>query len=544
MEERGVKMKKLGIKSFGVLLIAFLLVAVQPVAAKSASTANLYKVKGRTITVTAKKGKDVSKALNAALKTASQKSSKNKIYTVKVPKGSYPIKDVIHLYGNVRLELKGVTLKCSMATGNMLLLGDSSINENAKKMRGYGTLQNVTVVGGTFEGNRKNTSSLIRAAHSKNVTFDGCVLTGGGCAHQMEVAAIDGFTAKNCTFRDMPGNGSGEKQEALQLDIPCGEYIFPGTYLDGTPMKRVKVTGCTFKNVPRGVGSHSMIVGVYFDDVTIENNHFSNVAEEAIVCLGYRKCSVKNNVIKDCGAGILFQYFKPNVQSVYKSIFDGKKAVNYPVAYNADTVISGNEITITPSSEVDKSVGIKVYGYDLKKATNAIGHGSHDLIPANNYYVSGVTVSKNKITTCGHGIQFFDVRNSSISENTIVCNGKGDWDGIFGEFESKDITVNGNSITDAPRYGICFQGQSTASEIKNNEVKTAGKYGIYLYNGSGVTGAISGNTVNNAANAGIFLNKDSYAGSITGNHVTASGRGIYLYQNSTVQGENSGNTVD
>ena len=102
-------MKKLGIKSFGVLLIAFLLVAVQPVAAKSAFTANLYKVKGRTITVTAKKGKDVSKALNAALKTASQKSSKNKIYTVKVPKGSYPIKDVIHLYGNVRLELKGVT---------------------------------------------------------------------------------------------------------------------------------------------------------------------------------------------------------------------------------------------------------------------------------------------------------------------------------------------------------------------------------------------------------------------------------------------------
>ena len=287
-----------------------------------------------------------------------------------------------------------------------------------------------------------------------------------------------------------------------------------------------------------------MIVGVYFDDVTIQNNHFSNVAEEAIVCLGYRKCKVKNNVIKNCGAGVLFQYFKPNVQSVYKSIFDGKKPVDYPIAYNAHAEISGNDITITPSNEVDKSIGIKVYGYHLTKDTNAIGHGSHDLIPANNYYVSGVKVSDNKITTCGHGIQFFDVKDSSISGNTIVCNGKGEFDGIFGEFGSRGIAVSGNEVTNVPRYGICFQGQSSASEITANTVKTAGKYGIYLYNGSSVTGAVSGNTVSNAANAGIFLNKDSHAGSITGNHVTASGRGIYTYQNSTVQGENSGNIID
>lgn len=204
-------MKKLGIKSIGILLIGLLLFSVQPVAAKSNSAAKSYTIKGRTITVSAKNGKDISKSLNAALKTASQKSSRKKIYTVRVSKGNYPIKDVIHLYGNVRLELKGVTLKCSMSAGNMLLLGDSSINENAKKMSGYGTLQNVTVVGGTFQGNRKNTSSLIRAAHSRNVTFDGCVLTGGGCAHQMEVAAIDGFTAKKLYVPGYAGKWFGGK---------------------------------------------------------------------------------------------------------------------------------------------------------------------------------------------------------------------------------------------------------------------------------------------------------------------------------------------
>ena len=537
-------MKRSSKKIIWLLLVAILLFSTQTISAKAASDVKLYTVKGHTITVKAKKGKDISKPLNAALRAASKKAGKKNIYTVRVPKGNYLVKDVIHLYGNVCLNLTGSTLKCSMSSGNMLLLGDSQINENAKKMKGYGTIQNIKVLGGTFQGNRKNTSSLIRAAHSKNVTFDDCTLTGGGCAHQMEVAAIDGFTVKNCTFKDMPGNGSGEKQEALQLDIPCGEYIFPGTYLDGTPMKHVKVSGCTFKNVPRGVGSHSMIVGVYFDDVVIENNSFTNVAEEAIVCLGYRKCKVKNNEIKNCGAGILFQYFKPNVQSVYKSVFDGKKKVDYSVAYDADAEIAENNIIITPSSEVDKSVGIKVYGFNLTKDTNAVGHGSHDLIPKNNYYVSGVTVSNNKITTCGHGIQFFDVKDSAIKENTIVCNGKGDYDGIFVEFQSEGIEVMGNEITDAPRYGICFQGESNAHAITDNKVSMAGKYGIYLYNGASASGAISGNTVSYAKNAGIFLNKNSSAGRITGNHVTASGRGIYTYQNSAILGECFGNTID
>ena len=185
-----------------------------------------------------------------------------------------------------------------------------------------------------------------------------------------------------------------------------------------------------------------------------------------------------------------------------------------------------------------------MYGFNLTKDTNAVGHGSHDLIPKNNYYVSGVTVSNNKITTCGHGIQFFDVKDSAIKENTIVCNGKGDYDGIFVEFQSEGIEVMGNEITDAPRYGICFQGESNAHAITDNKVSMAGKYGIYLYNGASASGAISGNTVSYAKNAGIFLNKNSSAGSITGNHVTASGRGIYTYQNSAILGECSGNTID
>ena len=157
-------MKRSSKKIIWLLLVAILLFSTQTISAKAASDVKLYTVKGHTITVKAKKGKDISKPLNAALRAASKKAGKKNIYTVRVPKGNYLVKDVIHLYGNVCLNLTGSTLKCSMSSGNMLLLGDSQINENAKKMKGYGTIQNIKVLGGTFQGNRKNTSSLIRAA--------------------------------------------------------------------------------------------------------------------------------------------------------------------------------------------------------------------------------------------------------------------------------------------------------------------------------------------------------------------------------------------
>lgn len=497
----------------------------------------------QTITIETK-GTDIAKELNDALEEAYLYGSSDNIYTIKVPKGTYKLNDIIHVYGNVVLDLTGVTFECNMSSGNMLLLGDSKINTDKSLMEGYGTLHNITVKGGTFKGNTKNTSSLIRMAHSKNVTFENCVFTGGGCAHMVELAAIDGLTIKNCTFRDMPGNGTDEKQEALQLDVPCGEYIFGGTLLDGTPMKNVTITGCTFKNVPRGLGSHSMIVGSYHRNITITNNKFYDIPEECIVALCYSNCTITGNVIENCGAGILVQYFKPYVQSVYKSIYDGKVEVDYPVEYDAKTTISNNTITIVESDEADKSVAIKVYGFNLTEDTKAVGHETKDIIPKNNYYISGVTVSNNTITSKGHGIQFFDTKESVIKNNKITCNGSGEFDGIFLEFASTDNVVTGNTVTNAPRYGICLQGESTVNEITKNTISKSGSYGIYLYNNSKVNGNIEENTVKNCKTAAIFLNTKSSVKNIVNNEITSpKGNGIYVLDSSKVSGSIKDNTI-
>jgi parallel beta-helix repeat protein len=523
-----------------------------------------YTIKGTSITISGITEGTVGRQINNAIDYAwSLSQTDGKVYTVTVPAGSYNLERTIHVYGNIKLVLTDVTLTYTASSmssvsgnayGNMLMFGDSEVNTDPKIMSGYGTYSDITVVGGTFVGMSTNTSSLVRMAHCSNVTFDSSSFDGGGCAHQVEVSAIDGFTMKNCVFQNMKGNGSDEKQEALQLDIPCADYVFGGTVLDGTPMKNISVTGCTFSNVPRGVGSHSMITGYYFENVDISNNTFVNVAEEAIIALNYINCTIENNTITDCGAGILFQTFKPDVKGVYSTVDNGNTKVSGTIINDTNSVIANNKITIVSSKAADESVGIKVYGYNLEKDTRATGIGAQqqnsgvgDLIKAANYYVENVTVKNNKITTCGHGIHLEDAYNCEISSNTITSTekaGKDAHDGIMIEFASKNITVSGNTIEKAARYAILVQNSSKVSSITGNTIKKSSNYAISLYNGSSVTGKISKNKISGTKNNAIIVNAKSSVKEISGNKITnTTGKGIYIYDSSSVTGKVTGNTI-
>jgi parallel beta-helix repeat protein len=523
-----------------------------------------YTIDGTNITISGVTEGIVGRQINNAIDYAWSLSQTNgSVYTITVPAGSYSLERTIHVYGNIRLDLTGVTLTYTAsamsdvsgnAYGNMLMFGDSEINKNPAIMSGFGTYSNITVVGGTFSGMSTNTSSLVRMAHCSNVTFEGCTFDGGGCAHQVEVCAIDGFTMKNCVFQNMKGNGTDEKQEALQLDIPCADYVFGGTVLDGTPMKNISVTGCTFQNVPRGVGSHSMITGYYFENVDISNNTFINVAEEAIVALNYINCTIQNNTITDCGAGILFQTFKPDVKGVYSTVDNGNTPVSGTIITDTNSVIANNKITIVSSKDADESVGIKVYGYNLEKDTRSTGIGAQkqnsgvgDLIKAGNYYAGNVTIKNNEITTCGHGIHLEDAYDCEISSNTIKSTekaGKNAHDGIMIEFASKNITVSGNTIEKAARYAILVQNSSKVASITGNTIKKSNNFAINLYNGSSVTGRISNNKISGTKNNAIILNAKSTAKEISGNTIKdTTGKGIYIYDSSSVTGKVSKNTI-
>lgn len=504
-----------------------------------------YYISGDTITITNVPNNDLYPVLKSAVDYAKSNHS-YAVTTIRVPAGEYNLSSCIHIYSNIRLELTGVTLNFTAATGNMLLLGTAASNMDMREA-GYGTRKNISVIGGTWVGNNSNVSSLIRMAHASNVLFEGCTFSGGGCSHQMEVASIDGFTVKNCTFRDMARvTDEDGKKEALQLDMPCATKVFKNVVLDGTPMTNVEITGCTFQNVPRGVGTHSMLVGTYHTNLEISNNTFKDVDGECIIALNYQDCNIRNNWIENCGAGIVFQSFKPKLNSTFTTTFDGSKPASKPLDHDADTVISGNRIYLDPAKYADEYAAIQVYGYNLETASKSGGQSSKDIIPADNYYISNVNVVGNDIETNGYGIHFSDVRDSSISGNTIVDNDEeSGQDGITVDAACENITIHNNEIQDSTRYGIGVTGGSSVTAITGNWISSTNWFGICVEQESCVTDGIDSNVVDNCNDNGIQLDSSSTAGSISHNTVSdCNWHGISIHDNSSVKEGITANTVE
>ena len=513
----------------------FLTAAIMAVAIICIGRYDVYagEIQNQIVQLDTQENSDITEDLNAALMTAAQNSSAQYPVTVNIPAGEYTISGCIHIYSNTILDLtSGVTIKYSAnasANQNMLLSGTNGKYKgqqdynNSEECKEYNGFENITIKGGTWIGSVYNSSVLFRIAHAKNVTLDGVTFIGGGGLHQMEVAAIDGFYVRNCTFRDFDGAyENGKKMEALQLDIPCSTTTFKDFYLDGTILKKVEITGCNFENVPRGIGTHSMLIGAYHDGIKINNNTFKNIFEEAVICLGYKNCEINNNTFTDCAAGILFKFFNNNGSGIYTTVFDGMP-YERGAEYDANTIISGNVIQTAFSTTCNEIVGIKVYGLNSGVALEGTDKSQ---IPANDYYISGVTVCNNNITTAGYGIRFLDTKNSTISNNTIISSTVSEYDGNSEEYDgiqlsngSTNTGVNANSISYFPRNGIYLRVGSSASSISSNAISGCLSNGISLYTDCAVNG-ISANTITNCLNSGIKASTRCSLGDISSNMIT------------------------
>ena len=197
-----------------------------------------------TIKVSAKNGSDISDKLREALINARDLAeSSGQIITVKVKKGDYYLSKSLHIYSNTTLDVTDVhftyqgTKKINMVISgtNAPYRGYEHFN-SSEGCSGYDAFENITVLGGIWESTPENAGSMIRLFHARNVTLDGLTLIGGGCVHQMEVAAIDGFYVRNCTFLDHGKSADSttnfQKQESIQLDMPYSNLVlFGGNFM-------------------------------------------------------------------------------------------------------------------------------------------------------------------------------------------------------------------------------------------------------------------------------------------------------------------------
>ena len=406
-------------------------------------------------------------------------------------------------------------------------------------------------MGGNLNANR-NGATAVKIAHAKNVTLKGVTVRNTINAHLVEVAGVDGMKFEKCTFKDQVQSKKAKvlTPEAIQIDVLVKRHM-PGYRSQDLPMRNVVVNKCTFSNVPRGVGSHTAIVNNPVDTIAITNNKFTKIKSTAIQGMNYKNCTISGNTIKSAPRGIaLYSIFSKGTFLATTPVKEGKVKTKTSSKYIApladqNIVISNNKITVkgTDSISTYTNEGILVSGLEMEKKKKRTA--DQDAIPKGNYYLSGVTVANNTISSNGNGIRLCDVRNASLNANSISYTGKATsktpYHGIHLTLASKDVSVANNTMKSSQSNGAYVNRGCDNVTIRSNKIAAPGKYGVGIEGSSALL--VSDNVISSPRSAGIFVYDGGSVKTVERNAIQASkGSGIQAAKNSTIDAV-EGNTV-
>lgn len=478
--------------------------------------------------------RNAARAIQAELDKAIAKGTAANPYVVTVPKGTYVLDRSLKLYSNTTLNLSGVTFRLKTnADCNMIRIGESN---DTKKGYYY---KNITINNGTFDAN-KNSSTVLKGAHAQNVVLQGVTLKNCYNSHLCEFAGIDGLIIKNCAFRNQKRSNDYRKRainpEAIQLDI-LNKKHFPSYRAEDLILKNVEIVGCTFQNVPCGVGNHTTVLNNPFNGIKVDRCTFTNIDAQAVSFQNVIDLSITKNVINAAPRGIVV--LSTGEQGLYLPSSLAKEAGDKATVSsgyrtpgkNQNIVISGNTIVckgVDPRGNLENEA-ILLKGSYLTKATKLPGG---DVAPKGDHYLSGAVVSGNTITTAGHGIRFRDVKYSTIDGNKITYTGSrsggANYYGVQTIDHCANNAINKNTIAKIKTNGIYVSDNSKAKTIKGNKISSPGKYGIAIDTKSRAT-VISGNKITSPKQHGIYLRKSSVVAKIDGNTISSPKKyGIFI----------------
>ncbi|MCR5143119.1 MAG: right-handed parallel beta-helix repeat-containing protein [Ruminococcus sp.] len=409
--------------------------------------------------------KDSRHAIQAALNYAGENGSQNDRVMVYLPKGTYKISGSLKIYSNTDLLLDDDAKIVKCFDSGCMLRNESS------GAGGYSGAENISIRGGTWDGNTSSYGgayafSNIRIGHAKNILIRNTSIINNKNGHHLECGGVSGMTIENCYF----GGYSGSLlKEAIQLDIMNCYEVFAGyAPFDDTPCENVIIRNNTFKNLMRGIGSHTAVVGKYYTDITITGNTFNNVNDLCMMLYNYRRCSVTGNVITDCGAGITFNYISDENFKHFFSPVAGFDSAAANINHDADTVISGNDISTFLTSAQDWPFGIKIYG-GYTKATSTM--------PEADYYVNNIDILNNVVRSSDAALKINDTNTCTVSGNTFT-------------------TIDGGNDVQ-----LCNITYASSLDINDNTVKNSRKSGLNIDNCKTVT--VEGNTM--SGNSGVAV---------------------------------------
>jgi parallel beta-helix repeat protein len=386
---------------------------------------------------------------------------------VNIPAGTYYIDHSLYVYSNTiikmdeRAEIVRKDMKYPMITGSHLDQNGKMCYGSRCNHNGYSQLENVTIMGGTWDGNISSTedspTSLFNFAHAQNINISDTALLHCCGSHMINVDAVNKMKVDNVTFSDFLKYTGTDKsyfeedadenidrkyysKEALHFDYITNNGKKSEAYpLENIGCKDITVTNCVFKNCISGIGTHNLFEGLYSDGIDIENNLFDNIANNCINLANFKNVKINYNKVQNTDF--------------------------FSLLYGTSGTISNNQLT------------------DINTCGIRILNGSNFDVQDNN-----ISISKNNNDT-KYGI-YIDNANANLVDNELDC--RNAEFGVYGEsgnialmqnriyaekigiflskFEDESIIIEENSIQNN-QYGIFILDGSVDLKIKNNTFK-------------------------------------------------------------------------
>ncbi len=289
-------------------------------------------------------------------------NAEKRYLVVKFSKGIYDINNFFRIYSNTKIYghdgfgtdiSDGVVL--NKKNNKVIFITFDDRSRNVKRYSGFRNISIESLTVNCNEGNKYYASSVLYAAHGRNLKIYDLTVKNGLACHAFQLTGIENSKITDCIFENVnyinyngsyvqfSGNYASEKRmtevdeennkfsgmftkEVIQIETDFSDiwgaykdkckttYACPTCRMsnDDTSCNNITISGCTFTNVVRAIGNHTSRGEGHFEtNVTIKNNIFNKVTGYALVlsrfknvCIcGNRFSGISNNVI---GGGVAY----------------------------------------------------------------------------------------------------------------------------------------------------------------------------------------------------------------------------------------------
>lgn len=376
---------------------------------------------------------------------------------VLIPPGIYRVSAILSVFKNTEIIASGATILRSHE-GHILMNGEAGDAFN-----GYEGNSNISIVGGTWDGNVTEYHSSGFAGlcfvHCQNIKLRDLTIKDIMSAHAVDLAGVKNCEIDNVTFQGFLMHTNPDLQrdysEAIQIEM-CLESswdIFGNQ--DGTPCEDIRINNIHFVESDTegtiiwraGVGHHSAIDGIFSKNIKIFNTVFEGQGYGAIRAFKWKDVTIKDCQFLNCGKGVIINAAEAGTSNALT--VDGTQSNHSEAGANhviencvfdgcTDTPIYAVGFVTNNEALVE---GVKVVNCEFKNSLNTIYMKYAKFISFLNCRFADFSGDMLTLSLCGN-VFFDNCIAERINGSAVRCSGATANNYLIGVFIKKSYFEN------------------------------------------------------------------------------------------------------